>query len=88
MPNRGSAEWLMMSTQEHLAYLKEKHRKIRLAYARRMGRRLANITKHGEAITDLSIAATMLRQYGVENQFLADAIFAGRQKNARLAEAA
>jgi hypothetical protein len=77
-----------MTREQHRAYLAEKYKKVRLAYARRMGRRLANITKHGESLTDLGVARGILQQYGVEQQFMADAIVAGRMKNARLGEAA
>lgn len=88
MPKHGTPEWLVMTPDEHRAYLDDKYFKIRLSYARRMGRRLAQITKHGNALTDLTVAQSILKQYGVEPQFMADAIVAGRQANARIGEAA
>ena len=86
-PFRGR-EWFALSPEANRARLAERHRRIRLTYARRMGKRLATITKHGDALIDVVLAKTLLRQFGVEEQFFADAIVAGRQARTKLAAAA
>ena len=74
----------MLTVAENQARLRDRHQRSMLAYARRMGKRLATITKHGDALIDVVLAKTLLRQYGVEEQFFADAIVAGRAARARV----